>query len=169
MSDRNRSRAEWYARAEYFAWEARRGITALSVPLGNDPIGGQPWQKWDAKARRLGYVSNRALAVESYRIARSFPSPLPAKPIDATATAWGTVAVAPRDLRRHLGRERQWSQLAAWLLTEEADRFTDDAIEGRLLAYEADELLADYEIPATTESRKRLAVLIDTTHDERAA
>lgn len=74
---RNRDRAEWFARAEFFAWDARRAVTGLTVPLGNDPIGGQPWNPWKDTARRLGLVSNAALARECYRIARAFPNPLP--------------------------------------------------------------------------------------------
>lgn len=74
----NQQRAEMYARAEYYAWSARRSF----APMGNDPITGVKWPPLG-----LGYLGNlgqeisragdRAAAEACYRRARSFPNPLP--------------------------------------------------------------------------------------------
>lgn len=72
---RNRERAAWYDRAEYFAWEARRH----GLPAGNDPHGGRPWTSPAiARAgRTIGRAMHHAAALECYRIARGYPCPLP--------------------------------------------------------------------------------------------
>lgn len=78
MSAQNRERAEWYARAEFYAWSARKGFPYC----GRDPLTGCEWDGPGADAalrrtaRMVGRAANRALAVECYRIARRYPSPV---------------------------------------------------------------------------------------------
>lgn len=75
MSDLNRDRAAMYARADYFAWSARRPYP----PVGNDPVGGRPWPLWGSLgtvARNIGAAMDAAAARECYRMARQYPNPL---------------------------------------------------------------------------------------------
>lgn len=66
-------RAEWWRRAEYFAWSARKGWAPA-----RDPLTGSPYPDHDPYARLLGRAVHLAAAREAYAIARSFgPLPLP--------------------------------------------------------------------------------------------
>lgn len=68
----NRARAEMYARAEFYAWHARRGF----AEIGNDPIGGRPWDRVPGTLpRELGRATGIAAARVCYRRARGFQSP----------------------------------------------------------------------------------------------
>jgi hypothetical protein len=69
----NQQRNEMYARAEYFAWAARKGFPGC----GNDPITGTAPRQFNHLDRALGRVSHAAMARECYRRARRFPNPLP--------------------------------------------------------------------------------------------
>lgn len=70
----NRDRATMYARAEFYAWHARRGFPAI----GNDPATGRPWDKMPGTlGRELGRAEGIAAARVCYRRARAFPCPLP--------------------------------------------------------------------------------------------
>jgi len=70
----NRLRAQMYARADYYAWAARR----QDVPTGGDPITGQPLSSWRELDRELGRASYAALARVCYRRARAMRRPLEA-------------------------------------------------------------------------------------------
>lgn len=74
MSALNRERAELYGLAEYYAWAARKGYSAI----GNDPRTGRPWQEWRQLSRALGVAQNTAAAKVCYAAARRFPNPLEA-------------------------------------------------------------------------------------------
>lgn len=70
----NHERNAMYARAEYYAWAARRNFPAVA----NDPIGGRPWDKTPGPlAREIGRAENLAAARVCYRRARAYPCPLP--------------------------------------------------------------------------------------------
>lgn len=69
----NRMRAAHYARAEYYAWCARRSM----VLCGNDPIDGREYSSHRIIDRRIGRAAYAAAAREAYKIAReTFSSPL---------------------------------------------------------------------------------------------
>lgn len=60
-------------------------------------------------------------------------------------------------------RRNQWTRVADWLKTEDANWFVDEATSGTLPAYEADSLLMDFDICVNVESRRTLALLVSTT------
>jgi hypothetical protein len=69
----NRMRASHYARAEYYAWAARRSLTLC----GNDPIDGHEYSAHRIIDRRIGRAAYAAAAREAFRIAReTFANPL---------------------------------------------------------------------------------------------
>lgn len=76
----NRARAEMYARAEFFAWSARR-FDGCPL-LGADPIGGRPHASSATASSHFERELGRAIATASarvcYRRARKYESPLPA-------------------------------------------------------------------------------------------
>lgn len=72
---RNEARATMYARAEFYAWSARRRFTPAEHD--RDPITGLSFRTHAVElGRRLEAAADRARAVECYRLAREYPSPL---------------------------------------------------------------------------------------------
>jgi len=71
----NNARAALFALGDYYAWSARKAFT----PAGNDPRTGRPWTGGNhSLGRQIGRAENSAAAVTVYRLAREYPSPLPA-------------------------------------------------------------------------------------------
>lgn len=71
---RNRTRAELYSLAEYYSWEARKGVTS---PCGNDPRNGRPWRRFDPLALAIARAENRAASRVVFELAGAYPNPLP--------------------------------------------------------------------------------------------
>jgi hypothetical protein len=58
-------------------------------------------------------------------------------------------------------RRNRWEVLQAWIASPDGDWFVDAAVLGFLPAYEADEVLEDYGLEASTENRRELARRVD--------
>lgn len=69
-NQRATERAQWYERADYYAWSARHRDTPA-----RDPLTGRPWPPNQMLARRLGRAMYAAAAREAYAIARQYPNP----------------------------------------------------------------------------------------------
>lgn len=54
-----------------------------------------------------------------------------------------------------------WAALRDWLRKPSADFLLDEAVMGSLPAYEAEEILVDYGIPATAANLRRFGVEIN--------